>query len=84
MAEYGDFAASIARKAGALLMERFSRSHRIDYKGEIDLVTEADRISEELLIGCTPDITFLLRGNDGQERTTRNVPNDCLTREIEA
>lgn len=51
MAEYGDFAASIARKAGALLMERFSRSHRIDYKGEIDLVTEADRISEELLIG---------------------------------
>ncbi len=51
MAEYGDFAASIARKAGALLRERFSGSHRIDYKGEIDLVTEADRMSEELLIG---------------------------------
>jgi len=50
MGEYGDFAESIARKAGALLMERFSRSHRIDYKGEIDLVTEADRMSEELLI----------------------------------
>jgi hypothetical protein len=34
--------------------------------------------------GCTPDITLRLRGNDGQERMTRNVPSDCSVQEIEA
>ncbi|MBN2397657.1 MAG: inositol monophosphatase [Deltaproteobacteria bacterium] len=50
MPEEGDFAVSIARMAGSLLMDRFTKRHRIDYKGEIDLVTEADRMSEGLLI----------------------------------
>jgi len=50
MPEYGEFAISIARMSGALLKERFSEKHWIDYKGEIDIVTEADRMSEEIVM----------------------------------
>jgi len=50
MPEEGDFAISIARMAGSVLKDRFREHHRIDYKGEIDIVTEADRMSEEVLI----------------------------------
>jgi len=50
MPEQGDFAVSIARIAGSLLKDRFKEKHRIDHKGEIDIVTEADRMSEEVLI----------------------------------
>ena len=38
------------REAGALLMEYFTRRVRIEYKAEADLVTEADRACEKLLI----------------------------------
>jgi myo-inositol-1(or 4)-monophosphatase len=41
---------AIAREAGALLMEYFRRRVKIEYKGEADLVTEADRNSEALII----------------------------------
>jgi myo-inositol-1(or 4)-monophosphatase len=40
----------IAREAGALLMEFFHRRVKIEYKGEADLVTEADRSSERLIL----------------------------------
>ncbi len=50
MTEYGEFAISIARTAGAVLKDRFKENHEIDYKGEIDIVTEADRMSEKILI----------------------------------
>jgi myo-inositol-1(or 4)-monophosphatase len=46
----GDIAA-IAREAGALLMDRFAKHVTIEYKGEVDLVTEADRSSEALIVG---------------------------------
>jgi myo-inositol-1(or 4)-monophosphatase len=39
----------IAREAGAFLMPYFRRRVAIEYKGEADLVTEADRGSEELI-----------------------------------
>jgi myo-inositol-1(or 4)-monophosphatase len=42
-------AAQIAREAGALLMEHFHRHVTIEYKGEADLVTVADRKSEALI-----------------------------------
>lgn len=42
--------AQIAREAGALLMEYFHRRVKIEYKGEADLVTEADRASEQLIL----------------------------------
>jgi myo-inositol-1(or 4)-monophosphatase len=40
----------IAREAGALLMEHFARRVTIEYKGEVDLVTAADRASEQLVV----------------------------------
>ncbi len=50
MKDLKDFTVSIAREAGALLKSRFNDRHTIDFKGEIDIVTEADRLSEDLLV----------------------------------
>jgi myo-inositol-1(or 4)-monophosphatase len=41
---------SLARSAGAILGERYSKEHDITYKGVIDLVTEADHASEAYLL----------------------------------
>jgi myo-inositol-1(or 4)-monophosphatase len=41
--------AEIAREAGALLIEHFDQHVKIEYKGEADLVTIADRKSEILI-----------------------------------
>ena len=41
----------IARDAGELLMTRFGSDVAIELKGEVDLVTEMDRRSEELVAG---------------------------------
>jgi len=41
--------AEIAREAGALLMGFFHRRVKVEYKGDVDLVTEADRASEALI-----------------------------------
>jgi len=41
---------SIARDAGVLLMEFFRQKVQIEYKGEADLVTVADRKSEALIL----------------------------------
>ena len=40
---------AIAREAGALLMHYFHQHLKIEYKGEADLVTAADRASEALI-----------------------------------
>jgi myo-inositol-1(or 4)-monophosphatase len=39
----------IAREAGALLLTYFNRNLKIEYKGDADLVTAADRASEKLI-----------------------------------
>ena len=41
--------AAIAREAGALLLQYFHQGLKIEYKGEADLVTAADRASEVLI-----------------------------------
>jgi myo-inositol-1(or 4)-monophosphatase len=41
--------AEIAREAGALLMEYFRQPVKIEYKGDADLVTQADRKTEALI-----------------------------------
>jgi myo-inositol-1(or 4)-monophosphatase len=46
---FAERAVEIAREAGAFLKETFHTDHRIDFKGEINLVTEADRSSEEII-----------------------------------
>src|ERR1700752_2374995 len=40
---------AIAREAGALLMQYFHQGLKIEYKGDADLVTAADRASEALI-----------------------------------
>src|SRR5271165_6419860 len=42
---------TIAREAGGLLMSYFQQHVKIEYKGEADLVTVADRASEKLIRG---------------------------------
>ena len=49
-ASFPDIAADIAREAGALLAGFFERRVSFELKGEFDLVTEADRASERLVI----------------------------------
>jgi len=50
MPSYLEISAEIAREAGALLATYFERRVAIEIKGEHDLVTEADRASEQLVI----------------------------------
>jgi len=48
---YLDRAVEIAREAGKILIEEFSRPMEIRYKGnEVDLVTQADKRSEQLIV----------------------------------
>lgn len=44
-----------AKEGGAILMEYFGKVKSIDYKGEINLVTEADRRSEEVILRIIKD-----------------------------
>lgn len=48
-AQYVPAITEIAREAGALLMSYFARRIGFEYKGDVDLVTEADRTSEALI-----------------------------------
>lgn len=41
---------ALARSAGEILREGYNKEHKIDYKSEIDLVTEIDHASESFLI----------------------------------
>jgi myo-inositol-1(or 4)-monophosphatase len=52
MKELNDFAINLARDAGNLLKEKFNSKHEVHYKGEINLVTEADKMSEDLIIAA--------------------------------
>ena len=75
MSEYLTFAVSIAREAGAVLMEYFYKEHTIDYKGAIDIVTDVDRRSEELLISritaAYPDHDIVTEESAGKQRGGR-------------
>jgi len=44
------FAVALAARAGEVLMDRYERLERIDYKSARDVVTEADHLSEALII----------------------------------
>lgn len=50
MSEFLPIAESIAREAGALLREFYHRGVSAEYKGDVDIVTEADRASERLIV----------------------------------
>jgi myo-inositol-1(or 4)-monophosphatase len=44
------FALAMAARAGEVLMDRYERLEQIDYKSARDVVTEADHLSEELIL----------------------------------
>lgn len=50
MTSFVEAATEIAQEAGSLLRYYFERSVRFEMKGEFDLVTEADRASEKLVV----------------------------------
>lgn len=71
MTKYQETAVSAALKAGKLLKELLGKAHEVKFKGEIDLVTEADFQAEKLIIQEIkkkfPDHNFLSeeKGKEG-------------------
>jgi myo-inositol-1(or 4)-monophosphatase len=49
MEVFKEFAVEIAHRSGTLLKERFGRNHKVTYKGEINIVTDADQLSEDMM-----------------------------------
>jgi len=68
-------AESIAREAGALLRDFYHRGVRTEYKGDVDLVTEADRASEAL-IGKRLRAAFPTHGIYGEEGTREALESE--------
>src|SRR5712691_13235411 len=50
MNRFLEVAVDAAREAGAILMAEFDRPVKISYKGEVDIVTQADRRSEQAIV----------------------------------
>ncbi len=65
--QYAEQMASIAREAGALVLGYFRQKVKIEYKGDVDLVTVADRTSEKFIVervrALWPD--FNIMGEEG-------------------
>ena len=75
MNDYKECAIEIAREAGIFLKNKLNSLHTIDYKGEINLVTEVDKISEEMI---TSKINALFPDHDilAEEFTDINSGSD--------
>jgi myo-inositol-1(or 4)-monophosphatase len=65
-------AAIIAREAGALLRDFFQRGVKTEYKGDVDIVTVADRTSEKL-IRERLSAAFPTHGVFGEEGTRERI-----------
>jgi myo-inositol-1(or 4)-monophosphatase len=66
---------AIAREAGAMLMEKFKQRIGFTYKGDVDLVTEADKAAEKLI---TDRLRKEFPGHDlfGEEGTRTSTGSD--------
>lgn len=74
-----ELAITTARAAGAILRERLQHARTIDFKGTVDLVTDADRASEALIVSriseAFPTHRFLgEEGARGADDTTGHTP----------
>jgi len=71
---YVETAAAIARESGALISEYLKRHIGFELKGEFDLVTEADKASERLIIerlhASFPDHSVVAEEGGGQDRAS--------------
>jgi myo-inositol-1(or 4)-monophosphatase len=68
-------AAAIALEAGALLREYYQRGVETEYKGDVDLVTAADRASETLIVEKLKQ-TFPTHGILGEEGTRSELESE--------
>ena len=68
-------AAPIAREAGALLRDYFVRGVETEYKGDVDLVTVADRASEKLIRTRLAEV-FPAHGVYGEEGTRERLESE--------
>src|SRR5271167_789829 len=73
--QFAHVAEDIARQAGALLRGYYERGVATEYKGDVDLVTEADRASEKL-IGEWLRAAFPEHGMWGEEGTRDRVGSE--------
>jgi len=75
MKQFKECAIEIAREAGIFLKNKLNSVHTIDYKGEINLVTEADKTSEGMITSkistlfpdhdiLAEEFTYTTRGSD--------------------
>jgi myo-inositol-1(or 4)-monophosphatase len=77
--DYITTASEIARRAGGLLLEYFHRGVQTEYKGvgTVDVVTEADRASEKLIVESLRE-AFPSHGIVGEEGSRSQSSNECL------
>ncbi len=68
-------AATIAREAGALLRKHYEAGVATEYKGDVDLVTIADRESEQLIVSALRE-TFPDHGIFGEEGTRSGLDSE--------
>lgn len=68
-------AATIAREAGALLRKHYEAGVATEYKGDVDLVTIADRESEQLIVRALRE-TFPGHGIFGEEGTRSGLDSE--------
>ena len=73
--EFAVTAAKIAREAGALLQGFYQRGVATEYKGDVDLVTEADRASEALIKQRLLE-AFPTHGIFGEEGTRERLESE--------
>ena len=67
--------APIAREAGALLRDYFARGVETEYKGDVDLVTVADRAAEKLIRSRLAEV-FPDHGVYGEEGTRERLERE--------
>jgi len=72
------FATAIVLAAGRLVMDRYERVERVDYKSARDIVTEVDHLSEELIIDAIrerfPDDAILAEESGAHQATKGEEP----------
>ncbi len=73
--EFAGVAEAIAREAGALLKGFYKRGVAMEYKGDVDLVTEADRASEALILQRLAE-RFPEHGVYGEEGTRERLASE--------
>ena len=73
--QFLELAVEAALEAGAILVSEFDQPARISYKGEVDLVTQADRRSEKAIVGRLhqyfPNHVIVAEEGGGQEGDAR-------------